>query len=586
MAFHFDKFGHGTVFSDWFKVMYHGLQLDLSMAGYLTILTALFIVSSVWLKPQLVKKMIYIYSIFLVVIITIIFSVDLDLYTYWNFRLDATPLAFLKTPQSAAASFTIGLVSRQLLIMVAYFCFLFFSYKKIFKNDILKFTPVKWWSSPIFLLIGGLLFFPIRGGLTAATMNVGWVYFSENMFLNHSAINPFWNFMASVTEHQDFGKQYRLMDDKKAQAIFETMRYKKNNPDQLQVIKTSRPNVIIVVMESFSAKLIAPLGGLPDVTPNLDKLSEEGILFTNFYATGSRTDRGVSAVMSGYPSQPKTCIMNYPEKTNNLANIGKTLRKANYDLSFYYGGDEKFANMRSYLVNAGFEKITSDKNFSKKEYASSWGAADAVVFKKMINDLKKRDKKAPFFNLLLTLSSHEPFTVPMPKKFKGNCTNALYKNAVYYSDSCIGEFIREAKKEDWWSNTVIIFVSDHSFPFPEGIPIHIPDRYHIPMIWLGGAIEKPMKIDEIGFQPDIAATLLGQLHLDSSDFTFSKNILDKKSPKFAFYTYNSGFGLIEKNAVGVMDLNTNKPSVENSNPATCEKGKAYFQYMFDDLGKR
>lgn len=585
MLFHYDKFGDGIAVKDWFLVVWNGLPLDFSMSGYLCLLPFLFILASVWIKPSTIKKMLRVYFIVFGIIITVIFSVDLDLYSFWNFRLDTTPLAFLKTPQDAAASFTIGLVIRQIIIMLVYFTLLFFSYKKLIEKDIEKFEEVKWPVSLLFLFLTALLFLPIRGGLTDATMNVGWVYYSENMFLNHAAINPFWNFLASIHSNEDFGEQYRFMDDKKAHRIFETMRYKKSG-EQQQVIKNSNPNVIFVVLESFSANVIEPLGGISGVTPNLNKLSKEGILFTNFYATSFRTDRGVSAILSAYPSQPKDCIMKFPSKTTSLPNIGKTLKKENYNLSFYYGGDENFTNMRSYLVNAGFTNIVSDKDFSRKDYASSWGAADHVVFNKMIGDLKQRDKSKPFFNVLLTLSSHEPFTVPMKKKFKGNNKDALYKNSVYYTDSCIGNFIEEAKKQDWWDSTLIVFVSDHAFNFPEGIPIHIPQRYHIVMLWLGGVVEKPMQVNEIAYQPDIAATVLDQLNMEHSDFIFSKNIFDKNSPKFAYYSYNHGFGLIEKDCSGVMDLNTNKPILNNSCEQTIERGQAFMQCVFDDLGKR
>jgi phosphoglycerol transferase MdoB-like AlkP superfamily enzyme len=210
--------------------------------------------------------------------------------------------------------------------------------------------------------------------------------------------------------------------------------------------------------------------------------------------------------------------------------------------------------------------------------------ADEHVFNRMLSDLNKKEDNKPFFNVLLTLTSHEPFTVPMKKvMFKGN-RDESYKNAMYYSDSCIGKFIDQAKQQKWWKNTVIIFVADHCFGF-EGQPNYPPLRFHIPMLWTGGAIQKAKKIETLAGQTDIAGTLLGQLNIDSKDFLFTKNIFDAKSPRFCFYSYNHGLGLIENGNVGMFDLNT-KQIIDNSDKNLCKKGEAYLQCSFDDLGKR
>jgi len=363
MWFHNGKFGAGLTAGDWFLVMKNGLPLDFSMSGYICVLPFLFIVASVWVSPLIIKKIINIYTCIILLIVTIIFSVDLDLYAFWNFRLDSTPLAFLKTPEEASASFDPALIFRQIVIMIAYFTVLFFICKKFISNTINKFCEIKWGYSFVLIFLSACLFLPIRGGVSDAVMNVGWVYFSDNMFLNHAAINPFWNFLASLSKNEISDKHYRFFSEEEAGNIFDSL-YKSDTNSEIcyvlnNVSEKQKPNVILVVLESFSANVIGSLGGESDVTPNLNRLSKEGVLFSNFYAASFRTDRGVSAIMSAYPSQPQSCIMKYPAKTENLPNIGKTLKRADYDLGFYYGGDENFTNMRSYLINGGFRRIVS-----------------------------------------------------------------------------------------------------------------------------------------------------------------------------------------------------------------------------------
>ena len=595
MWFHSDKFGAGLTVGDWFAVMKNGLPLDFSMSGYICIVPFLAVVASVWLKPRLTKKIIDIYTCVIVLVATIIFSVDLDLYRYWNFRLDTTPLAFLNTPQDASASFNPVLIFRQIAIMIAYFSVLFFIYKKFISKTIENFSEIKWAYSAILVFVSAFLFLPIRGGVSDAVMNVGWVYFSDNMFLNHAAINPFWNFLNSLVTSDDFEGQYQFFPEEDAENIFNSL-YKpdkrttffepKRNTflETCYVLDKEKPNIILVILEGFSAKVIGSLNGESDVTPNLNRLSKEGVLFTNFYATSFRTDRGVSAVLSGYPSQPRSCIMKYPAKTGALPNLGKTLKNAGYDLSFYYGGNENFTNMRSYLINGGFQRIISDKDFSRKDYASRWGAADHAVFSRMLADLNERTDEKPFFNVLLTLSSHEPFTVPMKTRFVGENTDNLYRNAVYYSDSCIGNFIEAAKKQSWWDNSVVVFIPDHSFAYPEGLPMHLPERYHIPMLWIGGAVATPMIIDKIGYQPDFINTLLNQLNINAEDFRFGKNLLNPNTRGFACYTYNHGVGFIGEEGFCAIDLNTNKPILQNGDYS--DIAKAFLQYTFEDFVKR
>ena len=186
-----------------------------------------------------------------------------------------------------------------------------------------------------------------------------------------------------------------------------------------------------------SSFLFATLGGEPGLEPHLNKIANEVVLYTNFYANSFRTDRGLVSIFSGYPAQPTTSIMKYPRKTQSLPSIPKSLKAEGYHLYYYYGGDADFTNMRSYLMSMGIDNIVCDKDFPASQRLSKWGAHDEFVFDKLWDNLSDGQIEAPFFVAMQTSSSHEPFEVPY-NKFEEKRLNAFA-----YTDECIGQFIEE-----------------------------------------------------------------------------------------------------------------------------------------------
>ncbi len=393
--------------ADWFSVMGHGLPLDRSLAGYLTVIPGFLFIASVWTLSKSLRRILCGYFLFVSILLSIIFIVDLGLYEYWGFRLDATPLFyFFSSPKDAIASVSIWMVLGGIAAMAVYAAVLYAVFysvllqKKVLLRMKLPYRRLK--VSGILLLMTGLLFIPIRGGFTVSTMNVGKVYFSNEQRLNHAAINPAFSLMESLAKQKDFSKQYRFMEAAEAERTFRELLDpavvggQAEVTDSLQQVagsqhtlfKTRRPDILFVILESFSSKLMTALGGEPNIAIHLDSLSKEGILFTNFYANSFRTDRGLVAILSGYPAQPTTSIMKYPRKTQSIPAIAGSLRKAGYSAKYYYGGDADFTNMRSYLMSSGFEDIVSDQDFPVTERLSKWGAHDHLVFNRLLEDLK------------------------------------------------------------------------------------------------------------------------------------------------------------------------------------------------------
>lgn len=579
---------------DYLKVITHGLLLDCTIAGYLTALPLLMTLVSVWLPGSFYRKLLKGYFGIIAVLIASVFAVDVALYSYWGFRLDATLFFYLQSPGDAMASVPIRQFFAQSL-MFAIYAFVIYWILKRFIIPLFPETPVRKQlrGSLIIILLGGILFIPIRGGVTTSTANVGMVYFSQNQFLNHSAINPCFSLIASLSKQQDFAAQFDFFPEEKRKEIMKILYphlenssgNKEDKTIRQTLLNSSRPNILIILMESFSANAVGSVGGDSIITPNLNRLSREGIVFTNMYANSFRTDRGIVSVLNGYLAQPTTSIMKYPAKSQTLPSIAKSLLNEGYTANMLYGGDINFTNMQSYFFSSGYSQITSDRDFPLTSRLNKWGANDDITFRYLYEKIKERDDQTPWLTTFLTLSSHEPFDVP----FHQLDEMGLYPNSVAFTDSCIGNFIDKLKELPVWENTLVILVSDHGYPYPKDVINYEPRRYHIPMIWIGGAVKNPLIIEQYANQTDLAATLLGQLGINHDAFTFSRDILNPDYQEYAFYTYSNGFGFIDSTGVSVYDNEGNKPLIEQPREGSdlrLHKGKALLQTLYDDLGNR
>lgn len=577
----------GCSLTDYLQVIAHGLKLDCTLAGYLTALPLLATLVSVWLPGPWLRKFLKGYFLTTALCIAAIFAVDEGLYGFWRFRLDATLFFYLQSPKDALASVPVGMFVVQCLTFLLYAAAIYWFFARLIV-PLAPEAPVsrRVGGSLLMVVLAGLLFIPIRGGVTTSTANVGMVYFSRNQFLNHAAINPCFSLIASLSKQQDFASQFDFFPEEKRKALFDILVKPVSGTaaEKPRLLTTDRPNILIILLESFSANAVKAVGGEPGVTPHLDRLSREGILFTNLYANSFRTDRGIVSVLNGYLAQPTTSIMKYPAKSQTLPSLAKSLGREGYVADMLYGGDINFTNMQSYFFSSGYSRITADRDFPLSSRLSKWGANDDVTFAHFAREIRQRESlQQPWLSTFLTLSSHEPFEVPYHR------LEHPYLNSVAFTDSCLGHFIDGLKETPVWKNLLVILVADHGFHYPADLADYEPRRFHIPMLWLGGAVAGPRVIETYANQTDLAATLLNQMGLPSEEFVFSKDIVDPASPHYAFYTFPNGFGFIDSTGVSVYDNESNRPL--SAEPAQgekerLEKGKALLQTLYDDLGKR
>lgn len=597
-----------NIFTELPAVIWHGLPLDLSMAGYLSVIPGFLSIAVVWLKRDLVKPIMNIYFIIASLFITCSFLLNASLYPYWKYPLDSTPLFyFFTSPADAIASVSIWQVILSIVILIVLTIGVWFTLRmrgekrqqysrysygyggfgsgKRKRFD--DFDRHRGRTSIILLLLTGLLFLPIRGGITVSTMNTGQAYYSQNAYLNHSAVNPLFSLLESITHQEDFASLYRFMKDKEADKIFATMTSTsdENTYPLLNeaTFKKGTPDILIVIMESFASDIMPSMGSYKDVAVCLDSIAQQSILFTRFYANSFRTDRGMVSILSGYPAQPTTSIMRYPRKTSQLPSIARNLAKyKNYKTTYYYGGDADFCNMRSYLVSQGYQHIISDANFPIEDKLSKWGVPDHILAARMMEDIKaQQNEKRPMLRILQTSSSHEPFEVPYHR------LKDKRLNAFAYTDSVMGAIVREYRKLPRWKNTLIVFVPDHVGGYKENLNDHDRSRYQIPLILAGGVISRPMKVGIIGSQHDIAATLLGQLGVEHREFTFSKNMMSDATPKFAFFAVNDAFGIVSEENSLIYDNRAKRIVYDKGEKGfNLKRGQAYLQKLYDDLAKK
>lgn len=573
----------GFGFADYMQVMVHGASLDAATAGYLTAFPFLLVLISIWFRKFPLKKILYGYYILAAALISIIFVVDMALYTFWGFKLDASVFLYIDSPKEALASVSVGFILLRVLAILLLIALNSWVLLKI-TPSVLTATRKRIAGTAGMLLLGGVLFVIIRGGVTESTSNIGQVYFSNEPFLNHSAVNPDFSLLSSMGKSQDFASEFNFFDEEKRAALFDGLYPTTDGDSIIQVLNTKRPNILIILMEGFGGAFVEPLGGLPDVTPHFNRLSKEGIFFTNCYANSFRTDRGTVCTFSGYLGLPTASVMKIPAKSRTLPAIAEGLSKVGYKTDFLYGGDINFTNMKSYLLSTGYQRLTANTDFSLAEQTSNaWGVNDDITFEYLYNQLRNRKEEGPWHTAFLTLSSHEPFEVPYHR------LEDKIPNAFAYTDECLGKFVDRLKQTPAWKDLLVICLPDHGFYYPREGSNAMPRFYHIPLLWLGGAVKQPMQVDKIMNQTDLAATLLGQLGLEHTAFTFSRNVLgsDYKYP-FAFYSFNNGFSFRDSTGVTVFDNNSgsilfNEPEADESR---LDKGKAILQTVYDDLGNR
>ena len=564
----------GAAWSERLLAVVYGLKLDVAVGAYLTVIPALLLMIGAghrWMKVLWSAYFALFGAVYALATVA-----NLGLYGPWGFPLDYTPVLYLKTsPAEAFASASFWQISAAAATM-------FLLAWGVWRLKPRYEASPEWGGRLVLLLLTGALVLPMRGGLSTGTNHTGTVYFSENIRVNHAAVNPVFSFIESATHQEDLSSQYHFMSDEEAELLVDSLNQEVGAAvvvprDSLFTAKPER--IVLVILESFSTQLMEEAGLVKGTVPQLERMAAEGIFFTRFYSSTMRTDRALVSVLSGIPAFPTYSLMDQPRKTATLPSLASALKQAGYSARYYYGGDTNFSNMRSYLVAAGFQDIVSEKDFPAAQRTGKWGVADGPVFDRAADDLEKMPLGRPLLAVVQTSSSHEPFDVPGHKALVHPALNAFH-----YADSCLGHFVERLRRQPGWERTLVVMVPDHQGCYPEVMDNYTLEHYQVPLVMTGGVVRTARRIETLGSQTDLVATLLSIVGVSYEAFPWSKDMLDTQAAHYAVFAVPDAVGMVREEGALIWD-NTSARVMLSTWPEERQEQalltlKAYYQKLY------
>lgn len=578
----------GAGFADIFKVFPYAFKLDMATACYFLFIPFLILSVQAFYNHRFLHLINKVYTSIMILLYTLITAGEIGLYSEWKSKLNAKAIKYLQHPAEVYNSANSSMFFILILTITATLIFTFWLYQKYFYYT-WKEKKVHWASALVFILVmPPALVITMRGGLQQIPINQSEAYFSDKSILNHSATNNAFNLYISIFENiNNLNKNpYTFYPPEEALNTVDSI-YRIEKDTTIQVLTTKRPNIILILLESWSADLIESLGGEPGITPEFRKLEKGGILFDNILSSGSRSEQGMAAVFSGFPAHPITSITIQPDKFLKLPSIVQVLNAQGYKTSFYFGGQLIYGNIKSYIYYNGFHRIIEGKDFDDNVLQGKLGVHDEFTLSRLLEDMNQ--EKEPFFSVLFTLTSHSPYDQPMEDVFDWGKNENGYINSAFYTDRCLGEFFAEARKTSWYDSTLFILVADHSHNSYRNWPYHTVEYHSVPMLFYGNVIKeeyKGTKYSAPGSQVDIPATLLAQAGLPFEQFHWSRNLFNPYSANFKYFGFDNGLIWVEPNGAFSLDLDRNTYHWNTTNPPTDEQiiknGKSYLQVLYQE----
>lgn len=596
IAFHLDKIPADST-GEILTAFLYGLRTDSATAGYVAIIPLLLWIIQQFIQTRIVSIISSWCNGILIVALSIILAANVQLYTEWGTLINSRALWYFSRPSEVMnflsgaemASITAGIVLVSACLMFVFRWFRLGSLPYFEKKYALKIVAV-----PILLLMNVIL---MRGGFQQIPINESSSYFSLRPFLNHAAINPVWHlgrmYRQSFTPDDNPFTFPEISENEAAQrrnALFATA-YK----DTPVMLATQRPNVVVIILESWTADAVESCGGLPGITPFFDSLRRQGLLFSNCYGSGMRTDQGVPSILSGFPALPNASVMMLLEKMEKLPSLPAVCSAAGYSTSFYYGGECEFANMKSYLLHCGISNIIDKHSFPTAQMNAKWGAHDEYVLEKHAAEMSAMPQ--PFFSVILTLSSHEPFEVPdnsplAPEVGFGNISGSEPKflYSIHYTDNCLRHYFSRISTEPWYRNTLFVLVADHGHRSAKNRDVSMPESKKIPLLFVGEPLKPEYRgkvLSRISMQHDITATVLAQIGANTEEkerFRWSRNLLDDSAPEFGYYATDNVVGWITPQGANVYEFATNRLLLKPSGDSSAVRdAKAYLRGLEEDF---
>ncbi len=542
---------HGIAFVEILKCYQHALRLDISTACYLLVVPTILLLLKLCFKTKWLNGLLHATMLIEIIVCSLVLLGEICVYGEWLSKLSYKILLHLRHPMEIIATATYGQLAGGVLTVILLVTAFFMLYKKfVFCN----FSPVKkcYLKAPFTLIVcGALIVLGMRGGLDAIPITQSSAYFSRHDILNDASVNPSWNLAYSFLYFGDMDAgKFHYMDDEKAEALFANIRHC-DKDSSINIIDRQNVNIVIILLESWSADLVESLSRTAGIAENFGRLEQEGILFTRTYANGHRSQQAICSILSGFPSVPMYDITDNQDKYRHLPSLSQKLIDKGYHTSFYFGGNLDYGNIRSFLLHCHFDTIVEGKNINSKIPRGKLGIHDQYMFQLHHDALNHMQQ--PFFSILFTASSHSPYDQPKnTPKVAIECDETPYLNSAKYCDYWLGKYFDSVRNEPWYKNTLFILVGDHSHPTHIKKEYHFSAAYqHVPLLFVGEVIPQAWRgkqIDLVCSHVDLAYSVLQQLGIDNQEFCWGQNIFNPYAPQFAFYEAWSGFGWIRPNA--------------------------------------
>ncbi len=427
----------------------------------------------------------------------------------------------------------------------------------------------------LLVVFTGGLFVAARGSIGNDQINWGKAFFSKNNLANQMALNPVFNLYRNIYYSQKIEKENFYEKISYFKTNREAIDYARQKINRGSFLNSSYPfykkvtafgtqkklNVVLVILEEFSAEFTGATGYNKGLTPNFDALAKKGMLCTQFFSCGQRTNKGISATLCSWPPLVGKSMMEQTEGQQKISTLASILKEKNYQTWFCHGGELQYDNMQGFLIGKGFDNFVGKEDFAKKDFLNKWGVPDELVFNKMIEIADSAyAQKQPFLLTMMSLTNHPPYTVPdyrYGQVLEGGKLNGNY-NTFKYVDWCIGQFMKKMRKKPYFRNTLFVFLGDHSKTLHRELPFDYRKSF-VPALFYAPKYIAPSKISRLSNQMDIAPTILGVLDVDYEASFWGKDLRRTSSTKdYAFIVRNSKFGYLQGNFYLTGDFGSDK----------------------------
>lgn len=575
--------------SEILSIFFHAFLLDIATASYLMVIPVLCLVIQAIRYNRFTDYVLKAYTLLITFLYVLTGVGEMGIYSEWKTKLNYKVIKYFMHPDeiyNSSGSTDFFILLTLFLILFSLFSYVFLKFFFIRLSGI----SVRRWQVLIFSLASFSLLIPgMRGGIQPIPVNQSQCYYSKFNILNIAAVNNLFNLYVSVFENlANYNRNpYIFMKTEQSKEVVSSV-YKVKTDTTEVVLRVKKPNIVLIILESWSADLIESLGGEPGITPEFRKLEKEGILFDQILASGARSEQGMASIFSGFPAHPISSVTVQPDKFVKLPSLVQQLKSHGYFPVFYFGGQLIYGNMKSYIHFNDFERITEIYDFPDTLPRGKLGIHDQYTLDWMLRELDGLPQ--PFFASLFTLSTHSPWDQPFAKPLKWGKNENEYINAAYYTDHCLGSFFREAAGKAWYDSTLFILVADHSHNSYKNWHPHSREYHRIPMLFAGPAIKpeyRNTKWAKMGNQHDLPVTLLHQLGISSGGFRWSKDLFNPYTQDFAYFTTDDGLGWVRPYATFTWDAGPDYMYwswfvVDDIKDTVLTEGKAYLQEVFRD----